>query len=78
MHLPNPFHLVFRFKLLGYALTFCHPFYQLKKHFLCLPVDFDKMSVQLSACQQIGIKYLAVLSEIPQVSLPHIPIDCSS
>lgn len=31
IHLPNPFHLIFRLQLLGNALDFCHVLYQPKE-----------------------------------------------
>lgn len=47
----------------------CHLFYQLKKHILCLFINISKIAVQPAACEQIGVKYPAVLFEIAQVPL---------
>lgn len=66
---PNPFHLIFRLKLLRYSFTFRYLLYQLRKHVLCLPVNFGKMSVQLSACQQVHINNFMALFQISCVSL---------
>ena len=43
IHPTNPLHLVIHLKLFGNTLTFCHLFYELKKHILSLFVDFRKM-----------------------------------
>ena len=51
VHSPNPFHLIFRLKLLRYTLTICHLLYQPKKYFLYLPVDFGKMGTVKSYAQ---------------------------
>ena len=69
VHSPNPFHLIFRLKLLRYSFTFRYLLYQLRKHVLCLPVNFGKMSVQLSACQQVHINNFMALFQISCVSL---------
>ena len=43
--------------------------YQPKKHIFRLCVNIGKVTVQLTACEQIGIEYFAVLFEIAQVPL---------
>ena len=65
IHSTNPFHLVIRFELFGYALTLCRLLYEPRKHILCLFVDVCKVAVQLATCQQIKIQYLAILLDIP-------------
>ena len=69
VHFLHPLHLIFRFERFGYALTLCHLLYELRKHFVCLLVDVGKVSVHLAACQQIEIKDLAILLDIPQMPL---------
>lgn len=69
VHPSNPFHLILCFELFGYALTLSHLFYQPKKHFLSLPVDFGKMSVQFPACQQVIIQNFVIPLQIPCVPL---------
>ena len=55
IHLINPFHLIIRFELFGYALTLCHLLYKPRKHIFCLFVEVSKVSVQFATCQQIEI-----------------------
>ena len=69
IHLLRPQHLVFRFKRFRYALLFGKLFYQPREHILCLLVNIGKVIVQLTAYQQIGIEYLAMLFQIPQMPL---------
>ena len=67
VHPTNPLHLIGGFKMLGYALTLCHLFYEMFEHFLCLLVDIGKIAVQLAAELQIGEQRSSVFSQIIQV-----------
>ena len=69
VHFLHPLHLIFRFERFGYALALCHLFYEPKKHILSLLVEVCEVPVQFSACQQIEIEDLAILLDIPQMSL---------
>jgi len=69
IHLLHPQHLLFSFELFRYIFFFRQLFYQPGKHFLCLLVNIRKITVQLAACEQIGVKYLAVLFEVTQMPL---------
>ena len=51
VHTLNPQHLVFCFKLLGYAFFFGKLVYQPKEHILCLLVNVSEIGGQLTACQ---------------------------
>ena len=61
--------LVFRFECFRYIFFFGKLFYQPRKHFLCLPINVSKVTVHVTACQQIVLAHFAILFEIPQVSL---------
>ena len=52
IHLPNPFNLIFGFKLLCNPLLFCQSFNQLKKHDFCLNVNLSQMVIQLAVEKQ--------------------------
>ena len=55
--------LAFSFSVM--SLCICHLLCKPKKKFLCLSVNIRKIfGVQLAACQQIGIEYLAVAFQI--------------
>ena len=69
VHPLHPQHLIFRFEGFRYALFFEKLLYQPREHFLCMLVYVGNVTVQLAAYQQFGIEYLAVLFQIPQVSL---------
>ena len=64
IHPSNPLHLVICFEFFCHTLTLCHLFYETKKHILSLFVEGRKIAVQFAACQQICVKYLAVLLDI--------------
>lgn len=64
------------FELFDYTFTFRHLLYQPKKQFFRLPVDIRKITVQLAAYEQVGVKYFAVFPDIPQVPLS-LPADRS-
>ena len=61
VHSPNPQHLVFRFDRFRYVFLFGEFFYQPREHFLCLPVNVGKITVQLAACQQNVATYPVIL-----------------
>ncbi len=61
IHLLYPQHLVFRFDRFRYAFLFGEFFYQPREHFLCLPVNVGKITVQLAACQQNVVTYPVIL-----------------
>lgn len=46
------------FELFGHILTLCHMFYKSKKHIFYLLVNIGKITVQLTACEQIHIQLL--------------------
>ena len=69
VHLPHPQHLVFCFELFGHAITFCHLFYEPKKHILSLFIYIGKVSVQFAFCEQGCIKTFTVRLDILQVPL---------
>ena len=48
VHLPDPFHLIIRFKLLGDTVLCRHLFYKLRKHSFCLFVNFGQVVVQFA------------------------------
>lgn len=73
VHLPDPFHLVTGFQRFRNALCICNLFYQPKKQLLCLPVNICKLTIQLAAGQQIGVKHPPVLLEISEMSLTPYP-----
>ena len=73
IHLLNPQHLVFCFKLLRHTLTLCELPYQPIKHILCLLVDIGKISGQLSFGQQICVEYLTVTLQVAEMSLSENP-----
>ena len=52
IHLPNPFNLIFGFKLLCNPLLLCQSFNQLKKHDFCLNVNLSQMVIQLAIEKQ--------------------------
>ena len=61
VHPLYPQHLVFRFDRFRYALFFGKLLYQPREHFLCLPVNVGKITVQLAACQQNVVTYPVIL-----------------
>ena len=69
IHPSDPLHLIVCFEFFGYALTLCHPFYEPKKHILCLLVYVGKVSVQFAFCEQGRMKTFAVRLDILQVPL---------
>jgi len=69
VHPLNPFHWLFRFEPFGQTLTLRHLFYEPKEHFFRLFVEVIKVSVELSACEQIVIQQLSVLFQIPHMPL---------
>ena len=56
VHPSNPLHLIVCFELVGHALTFCHLFYEPKKHILSLLVYIGKVPIQFAFCEQGRIK----------------------
>ena len=40
-----------------------------REHFLCLPINVGKITVQLAACQQNVVTYPVILLQIPQMPL---------
>ena len=69
VHPLNPFHWIFRFELFGQPLTLRHFLYEPKEHFFRLLVEVIKVSVELSACEQIVIQQLPVPFQIPHMPL---------
>ena len=65
IHPSNPFHLVVCLELFGHAFTLRHLFYVPKKHILSLFINVCKITVQLTACQQISVSHLVVLLDVP-------------
>ena len=64
IHLSAVFHRMLGFELFGYTLICSHLLYQPKEKIFHLLVNISKIEVQLSACQQIGIEYSFVLTNI--------------
>lgn len=65
IHPNNPLNLIICFELFSNALTFCHLFYESKKHILSSFVNVREITVQLTACQQIDISHLVILLDMP-------------
>ena len=61
--------MILDFELFCDTLTGGQLLYQLKKHSLCLFVQVGKITVQLAGDLQLCVQRLAVLPEIPQMSL---------
>ncbi len=64
----------------AFSSTLClfHALYEPFKSFLCLSVNVDKVCIQSPACKKIGVCNPAVLLQMLQMLLPHVPIGCSS
>ena len=68
VHAADPFHLVFCFKLFGYALVSFHLVYQLGKHFFCLSVDFGEVVVEGAAYHQFGVQKFLVFADVGEIA----------
>ena len=61
------------FELLGNTLSLHHLLYKKLEHFLRLLIYVGKITVQLTAGQQVGIAHTALLLEIAAMPLPPYP-----
>lgn len=72
VHPMHPEHLILGLELFCDTFHLSHLLYQPKEHFLCLPVDVSKATVQLATGEQGGIGCPAMLLQIAPVALsPH-------
>ena len=62
VHPGNPFHLIFRFHLLGNALPLGQLRNKLLLHFLRLTVNFFQVRIQCFLHEHYGVKCFSVLS----------------
>ena len=69
IHPTDPIHRIGGLQCLRDTFACCHLLYQPREHFLCLPVNVSKITVQLATGEQGCIQCLVVIFQVAPVSL---------